>query len=79
MIQHLTKIINDLGEAAEELQTPLADWYTGFPRPSIGFTTGEGGWLECDFKGVQMTDKEYEELHVMHGLIRIAFDQTDMT
>ena len=35
--------------------------------------------MECDFEGVHMTDKEYKELHVMHGLIRITFDQTDMT
>ena len=61
------------------MQTPLADWYTRFPDPSINPTTGEGGWLQCDFKGVEMADKEYDELHVMHGLIRITFDQTDMT
>ena len=40
------------GEEEDKLQTPLADWYTGFPDPSINLTTGEGGWLQCDFKGV---------------------------
>ena len=79
LIEYLTRMTNDLGEVEEEWQTPLAEWYTGFPDPTINFTTGEGGWLEGDFNGVEMTDKEYEELHVMHGLIRITFDQTDMT
>ena len=64
--------------ATEELQRPLAQWYTGFPDTSINCQQVKG-WIECEFGGVQMTDKEYKELHVMHGLIRIKFDQTEMT
>ena len=53
-------------------QEPLQEWYTGFPDPT-------NGWFRYDFGGAIMTDEHYEMLKNMHGIVRIEFDQRDLT
>ena len=57
---------------------PLEEWYTGFPSPVVR-PDGTGGWQHHDFGGVDMGPEQYEELKHMHGIIRIQYDQEEMT
>ena len=65
-------------ETEDGVQKPLEHWYKGFPSPTIGKTTGLGGWRECDYEGRQMGQEEYDELSEMHGIIKIRFDQSQL-
>ena len=65
-------------ETEDGVQRPLEQWYRGFPDPTIGKTTGLGGWCAFDYEGSQLGQEEYDELSEMHGLIKIRFAQSHL-
>ena len=65
-------------ETEDGIQKPLERWYRGFPDPTIGKTTGLGGWRDHDYEGRQMGQEEYDELSEMHGLIKVRYDQSHL-